>query len=44
MTLRELILSFRVEANDKVEPYFHEDDILKLWFNEAVKKHVFVVV
>lgn len=38
MTLRELILSFRVEANDKVEPYFHEDDILKLWFNVAVQE------
>lgn len=38
MTLRELILSFRVEANDKVQPYFHEDDILKLWFNEAVQE------
>lgn len=38
MNLGALILSFRVDANDKVEPYFHSDDVLKIWFNEAVEE------
>lgn len=38
MELRELIRRFRVESNDKVEPYFIEDDDVKAWLNDAVNE------
>lgn len=36
MQLSELIRRFRVQANDKVEPYFNEDQDIKAWLNDAV--------
>lgn len=36
MTLKELLRLFRVQANDKVEPYFHEDEDIIAWLNQAV--------
>lgn len=35
MTLRELIARYRVEANDKVEPYFSSDKDVTDWLNDA---------
>lgn len=36
MTLKELLRLYRVQANDKVEPYFHEDEDVITWLNQAV--------
>jgi len=36
MELGELIRRFRVEANDKVEPYFNADEDVKAWLNDAL--------
>ena len=36
MTLKELVRLFRVQSNDKVEPYFNEDEDVIAWFNQAV--------
>ena len=38
MQLKELIRRFRVQANDKVEPYFNEDEDVIAWLNDAVKE------
>ena len=38
MRLKELIRRFRVQANDKVEPYFNEDEDVIAWLNDAVKE------
>ncbi len=38
MELRELIRRFRVESNDKVVPYFIEDDDVIAWLNDAVNE------
>ena len=38
MQLKELIRRFRVEANDKVEPYFNEDEDVITWLNDAVSE------
>lgn len=38
MQLDELIRRFRVEANDKVEPYFTEDVDVIAWLNDAVEE------
>lgn len=38
MKLVELIRGFRVDANDKVEPFFNEDEDVKAWLNEAVEE------
>ena len=38
MNLSELIRQFRVESNDKVEPYFVEDQDVTAWLNEAVEE------
>lgn len=38
MELRELIRRFRVEAHDKVEPYFIENEDVIAWLNEAVSE------
>ena len=36
MTLKELIRLFRVQSNDKIEPYFNEDEDIIAWLNQAV--------
>ena len=36
MNLKDLISSFRVDADDKVEPYFWTDEDVTRWLNEAV--------
>lgn len=36
MTLSELIIRFRTEANDKAAPYFWTDDEVTAWLNDAV--------
>lgn len=36
MTLKELVRSVRVQSNDKVEPYFNEDEDIIAWLNQAV--------
>lgn len=38
MTLSELLRRFRIEANDKAEPYFNEDEDVTAWLNEAVEE------
>ena len=38
MELGELIRRFRTQANDKVEPYFNEDEDVKDWLNDAVNE------
>lgn len=38
MELRELIRRFRVESNDKVVPYFIEDEDVIAWLNDAVNE------
>ena len=38
MQLSELLRRFRVQANDKVEPYFNEDEDVKAWLNDAVEE------
>ncbi len=38
MELRELIRRFRVDANDKVEPYFNSDVDVIAWLNDAVSE------
>ncbi|UYF70492.1 phage adaptor protein [Acinetobacter ursingii] len=38
MELRELIRRFRVESNDKVAPYFIEDEDVIAWLNDAVNE------
>ena len=38
MQLGELIRRFRTQANDKVEPYFNEDEDVKDWLNDAVNE------
>lgn len=38
MQLSELIRRFRVDSNDKVEPYFIEDEDVISWLNDAVKE------
>ncbi|MCW8037945.1 phage adaptor protein [Acinetobacter entericus] len=38
MKLSELLRRFRVEANDKVQPYFNEDEDVIAWLNEAVEE------
>ena len=38
MQLSELLRRFRVEANDKVLPYFNEDEDVTAWLNEAVEE------
>lgn len=38
MELGELIRRFRVEADDKAEPYFIETEDVKAWLNDAVKE------
>ncbi len=38
MELRELIRRFRVEAHDKVEPYFIENEDVIAWLNDAVNE------
>lgn len=40
MTLKELIRLYRVQANDKVEPYFHEDEDIITWLNQAVDEAI----
>ncbi|MCG2572248.1 hypothetical protein LVY74_01585 [Acinetobacter sp. ME22] len=38
MQLEDLIRRFRVQANDKVEPYFNDDEDVIAWLNDAVKE------
>jgi hypothetical protein len=38
MRLEDLIRRFRVQANDKVEPYFNEDEDVIAWLNDAVSE------
>lgn len=38
MELRELIRRFRVDANDKIEPYFNSDVDVIAWLNDAVNE------
>lgn len=38
MRLGELLSRFRVEANDKVQPYFNEDADVIVWLNDAVNE------
>ena len=38
MTLAELIQRVRVQANDRVEPYFWSDEEITDWLNEAVNE------
>lgn len=38
MVLSELLRRFRVDANDKVEPYFNEDVDVIAWLNDAVNE------
>lgn len=38
MLFSELLRRFRVQANDKVEPYFNEDTDVKAWLNDAVEE------
>lgn len=38
MRLSELLSRFRLEANDKVEPYFNEDVDVIAWLNDAVEE------
>ena len=38
MTLGELIAAFRVQANDKVEPYFWSDEEVTSYLNHAQKE------
>ena len=38
MLLSELLRRFRVDANDKVEPYFNEDIDAIAWINDAVNE------
>ncbi|ENU86131.1 hypothetical protein [Acinetobacter sp. CIP 102129] len=38
MVLSELLRRFRVDANDKVEPYFNEDIDVIAWLNDAVNE------
>ena len=38
MQLSQLINRFRIEANDKVEPYFIDDDSVTNWLNDAVNE------
>lgn len=38
MRLSELLSRFRVEANDKVQPYFNEDTDVIAWLNDAVEE------
>lgn len=40
MTLAELIARYRIDANDKAEPYFVSDDELRPIFNEAEQEAV----
>lgn len=35
MTLAELIAAYRIDANDKVLPYFASDEVVTDWLNEA---------
>ena len=39
MQLSQLINRFRVEANDKVEPYFIDDDAVINWLNDQAQLH-----
>lgn len=36
MTLKELVRLVRVQSNDKVEPYFNEDEDIIVWINQAI--------
>lgn len=36
MKLSELLSRFRTESNDKVQPYFNDDDDVIAWLNDAV--------
>lgn len=38
MQLSQLIQRFRILANDKVEPYFHDDESVIDWLNDAVNE------
>ena len=38
MQLSDLIKRFRIDANDKVEPYFNDDESVTSWLNEAVNE------
>lgn len=38
MQLSQLIQRFRVQANDKVEPYFNDDESVIDWLNDAVNE------
>lgn len=36
MNLKELVRLVRVQSNDKIEPYFNEDEDIITWLNQAV--------
>lgn len=38
MQLSDLIKRFRIDANDKVEPYFNDNESVTSWLNEAVNE------
>lgn len=38
MNLAELKQRFRIDAHDDIEPYFHHDEMLTAWLNDAVNE------
>ena len=36
MTLKELVRLVRIQSNDKIEPYFNDDEDITSWLNQAV--------